>query len=43
MREYDIKLAIHNHGTGTVYGAPATVKAVLAKRDRRIGVCLDVG
>lgn len=43
VKEYDIKLAIHNHGTGTVYGDPATVKAVLAKRDRRIGVCLDVG
>lgn len=43
VREYDIKLAIHNHGAGTAYGDPATVKAVLAKRDRRIGVCLDVG
>lgn len=43
VREYDIKLAIHNHGTGTVYGDPATVKAVLAKRDKRIGVCLDIG
>ena len=43
VKEYDIKLAIHNHGRGTVYGDPATVKAVLAKRDHRIGVCLDVG
>jgi L-ribulose-5-phosphate 3-epimerase len=43
VREYDIKLAIHNHGTGTKYGDPATVKALLAARDRRIGVCLDVG
>ena len=43
VKEYDIKLAIHNHGTGTVYGDPATVKQVLAARDRRIGVCLDVG
>lgn len=43
VKEYDIKLAIHNHGTGTVYGDPATVKAVLAKRDMRIGVCLDIG
>lgn len=43
VKEYDIKLAIHNHGTGTVYGDPATVKRVLAARDRRIGVCLDVG
>lgn len=43
VKEYDIKLAIHNHGTGTVYGDPATVKAVLAARDARIGVCLDIG
>jgi len=43
VKEYDLKLAIHNHGTGTVYGNPETVKGVLAKRDKRIGVCLDVG
>ena len=43
VQEYDIKLAIHNHGTGTAYGDPATVKKVLAARDHHIGVCLDVG
>jgi L-ribulose-5-phosphate 3-epimerase len=43
VKEYDIKLAIHNHGTGSTYGDPATVKKILAARDRRIGVCLDVG
>jgi sugar phosphate isomerase/epimerase len=43
VKEFDIKLAIHNHGTGTVYGDPATVRKVLAARDHRIGVCLDVG
>lgn len=43
VKEYDIKLAIHNHGEGTVYGDPATVQGILAKRDKRIGVCLDVG
>lgn len=43
VKEYDIKLAIHNHGKGSVYGDPATVQGVLAKRDKRIGVCLDVG
>ena len=43
VKEYDIRLAIHNHGTGSVYGDPETVKKVLAARDRRIGVCLDVG
>ncbi|AOS45170.1 Inosose dehydratase [Lacunisphaera limnophila] len=43
VKEYDIKLAIHNHGTGTVYGDPATIRQILATRDARIGVCLDVG
>jgi sugar phosphate isomerase/epimerase len=43
VKEFDIKVAIHNHGTGTVYGDPATVKQVLATRDHRIGVCLDIG
>jgi L-ribulose-5-phosphate 3-epimerase len=43
VKEYDIKLAIHNHGTGTAYGDPATIKAILAARDSRIGVCLDIG
>ena len=43
VKEYDIKLAIHNHGKGSMYGDPATVKKVLAARDRRIGVCLDIG
>jgi len=39
VKEYDIRLGIHNHGTGTVYGDPETVKKILASRD----VCLDVG
>lgn len=43
VKEYDIKLAIHNHGIDTVYGKPETVKKILAARDPRIGVCLDVG
>lgn len=43
VKEYDIKLAVHNHGKGSMYGDPATLKKVLAERDRRIGVCLDIG
>gem|GEM_PF-178197 len=43
VKEYDIRLAIHNHWLGTTYGDPQAVKQVLARRDRRIGVCLDVG
>jgi sugar phosphate isomerase/epimerase len=43
VKEYNIRLAIHNHGLKTTYGNPDTVKRVLAQRDKRIGVCLDVG
>jgi sugar phosphate isomerase/epimerase len=43
VKEYDIKLAIHNHGKGSVYGDPATVQKILKARDLRIGVCMDVG
>src|SRR5436305_12071952 len=43
VKEYDIKLAIHNHGLGSPYGNPETVKKVLGARDSGIGVCLDVG
>lgn len=43
VKEYDIKVAIHNHDIQTVYGNPETVKKILATRDKRIGVCLDVG
>lgn len=43
VKEYDIKLGIHNHGLQSVYGNPETVKKILNSRDKRIGVCLDVG
>lgn len=43
VKEYDIKLCIHNHGLTSRYGNPDTVRNVLKARDPRIGVCLDVG
>jgi L-ribulose-5-phosphate 3-epimerase len=44
VKEYDIKLAIHNHGKGSDLNAdPANVRRILAARDPRIGVCLDIG
>ncbi len=43
VKEYDVKLAIHNHGFESTYGNPETVKKILQQRDNRIGVCLDVG
>jgi sugar phosphate isomerase/epimerase len=43
VKQYDIRLAIHNHGLSSTYGNPATVLKILRNRDARIGVCLDVG
>src|SRR5438874_1415610 len=41
--DFDIQLAIHNHGLTSTYGNPETVKKILNARDKRIGVCLDAG
>ena len=43
--EYDLKAAVHNHGPDNAYLYP-TAEASLARignRDKRLGVCLDVG
>lgn len=42
-KEYDIKVAIHNHGITSMYGNPAVVRNVIKHRDARIGVCMDTG
>ena len=42
-KEYDIKVAIHNHGITSMYGNPAVVRNVIKHRDSRIGVCMDAG
>ncbi len=44
VQEYDIKLAIHNHGPGDdLYASPATVYEKVQKLDKRIGLCIDIG
>jgi sugar phosphate isomerase/epimerase len=44
VQEYDIRLAIHNHGPGDkVYPTPQSAWEKIAKLDRRIGLCIDVG
>ena len=43
VKEYDIKIALHNHGVFSPYGNPAVVKNLIKHRDPRMGVCLDVG
>ena len=45
VKEFDIRAAIHHHGpdTPTLYPTAESVLKRVAGRDRRIGVCLDVG
>lgn len=43
-KEYDQKLAIHNHGPeDQVYPTPAVAYAAIKDLDPRIGLCIDVG
>ena len=44
VQEYDIKLAIHNHGPGDdVYASPTTAYEKIKKLDPRMGLCIDIG
>lgn len=44
VREFDIKLAIHNHGPEDKrFPSPHDVWKAVEKYDRRIGFCIDVG
>ena len=42
-KEYDINVAIHNHGIKSMYGNPAVTKNLLKHLDKHIGVCMDAG
>lgn len=44
VREYDIRLALHNHGpTDKVYPTPESAYLKIRDLDPRIGLCLDAG
>jgi sugar phosphate isomerase/epimerase len=43
VREYDIRIAIHNHPLPSKYALPQTAFDHLKGRDERIGVCADTG
>ena len=45
VKEYDMVYAIHNHGPDIPYLFPTAEAAIkrIGNRDRRIGVCLDIG
>jgi inosose dehydratase len=44
VQEYDIKVAIHNHGPGDkTYPTPASAYEKIKNLDKRIGLCNDIG
>lgn len=43
VAEFDIRIAIHNHGPGSRYDQAHDVWKAVAGRDRRIGFCADLG
>ncbi len=44
VKEYDIKLAIHNHGPGDdLYSSATDVYEKIKDLDKRIGLCMDIG
>jgi sugar phosphate isomerase/epimerase len=43
VTQYDIKLAIHNHGPGDVFPSPYDALKAVQGMDPRMGLCIDVG
>ena len=44
VKAYDIKIAIHNHGPqDKLYPGPKDVYDRISKRDKRMGLCIDIG
>jgi sugar phosphate isomerase/epimerase len=44
VKEYDIRIAIHNHGPeDKIFPSPLDVLKVVGSMDSRIGCCIDVG
>jgi sugar phosphate isomerase/epimerase len=43
VKQYDIKLAIHNHGPGDVFPSPYDALNAVQGMDPRMGLCIDVG
>lgn len=44
IKQYDIKVAIHNHGPGDdVYPSPESVYERIKNLDPRFGLCMDIG
>jgi inosose dehydratase len=42
-KEFNILIAIHNHGPGDKYPSPLEILAAIRDRDPHMGICMDVG
>jgi len=43
VAEYDIRIAIHNHGPGALFDKLSSVTSAIKGHDKRIGACVDCG
>jgi inosose dehydratase len=44
IKQYDIRVAIHNHGPGDdVYPSPESIYERIKNLDPRMGICMDIG
>ena len=44
IQQYDIKVAIHNHGPGDdLYPSPDSIYSKIKDMDPRFGICMDIG
>jgi inosose dehydratase len=43
VAEYDMRIAIHNHGPGALYDKVESVAEAIKNHDKRIGACVDCG
>lgn len=44
VKDYNIKVAIHNHGPGDdLYPSPESIYEKVKDLDQRIGICMDIG
>jgi len=43
VAEFDMRIAIHNHGPGALYDKLDSVTTIIKNHDKRIGACVDCG
>jgi len=43
LRDYDVRVAVHNHGPSDTYKTPDDILMAIEDHDRRIGACVDIG